>query len=310
MKCAYCGNEAPATKEHIISSAILDLFPECYLTVDEKRKVIHASDPMVKDVCADCNNNRISYIDNYAKQLVQKYFLQKYEEDTALEFHYDYAMVQKMLLKYAFNDLRSRKEDSSFFNKRILDFLLNENNDSPLNNVSVLAGLAVNTSPVPDYIFGNLKLRWSKSPVLLENSIVRHYDYETGQIFLREDMEARKFDGLLLSYIFRFNSGQFILLCWDEASDKTEKNLAVMNIMYPYEGLSNESQSVTLTRCTNESTYHLFPVVDVRWGNSMMDEISTIRRLASNSSEDLLKEINEQWTQEEARLAKEHPREK
>ncbi|WP_018212221.1 hypothetical protein [Desulfitobacterium hafniense] len=143
MKCAYCSNEAPATKEHIISSAILDLFPECYLTVDENRKVIHASDPMVKDVCAECNNNRISYIDNYAKQLVQKYFLQKYEEDTALEFHYDYAMVQKILLKYAFNDLRSRKEDSSFFNKTILDFLMNENNNSPLNHVSVLAGLAV-----------------------------------------------------------------------------------------------------------------------------------------------------------------------
>ncbi|WP_242830519.1 hypothetical protein [Desulfitobacterium hafniense] len=123
-------------------------------------------------------------------------------------------------------------------------------------------------------------------------------------------MEARKFDGLLLSYIFRFNSGQFILLCWDETSDKTEENLAVMNIMYQYEDLNNESQSATLTRCTNESTYHLFPVVDVRWGNSMMDEISTIRRLASNSSEDLLKEINEQWAQEEARLAKEHPREK
>lgn len=51
MKCAYCGNEAPATKEHIISSGILDLFPECYLTFDEMRNVIHASDPMVKDVC-------------------------------------------------------------------------------------------------------------------------------------------------------------------------------------------------------------------------------------------------------------------
>ena len=30
MKCAYCGKEARGTREHIISSAILDLFPECY----------------------------------------------------------------------------------------------------------------------------------------------------------------------------------------------------------------------------------------------------------------------------------------
>ena len=41
MKCAYCGKEAKATKEHIISSGVLDLFPECFLTMDEKRKVIH-----------------------------------------------------------------------------------------------------------------------------------------------------------------------------------------------------------------------------------------------------------------------------
>ena len=38
MKCAYCGKETKGTKEHIISSAILDLFPECYLTYDGLRK--------------------------------------------------------------------------------------------------------------------------------------------------------------------------------------------------------------------------------------------------------------------------------
>lgn len=308
MKCAYCGNEAPATKEYIISSGILDLFPECYLTFDEMRNVIHASDPIVKDVCADCNNNRLSYIDNYAKQLVQKYFLQKYEADATLEFQYDYAMVQKMLLKYAFNDLRSRKDDISFFNKPIINFLLDENNKVPLNNVSVLAGLAVNTSPAPDYMLGNLKLRWSKSPMLLANSIVQHYNYETGQIVLRDNMEAENFEGLLLSYIFRFNSGQFILLCWDENSAKVEQNLEVMEIQYPYKNLNKEPQLITLIRCTNEATYHRFQLVDVNWGNAIMDEISTMRRLASKSSENIMKTINEQWEQEEARLAKEHQR--
>ncbi len=37
MKCAYCGKEAKGTKEHIISCAILDLFPECYITFDDAR---------------------------------------------------------------------------------------------------------------------------------------------------------------------------------------------------------------------------------------------------------------------------------
>ena len=34
MICAYCGKEAKGTKEHIISSGILGLFPECFATID------------------------------------------------------------------------------------------------------------------------------------------------------------------------------------------------------------------------------------------------------------------------------------
>lgn len=74
MKCAYCGNEAKGTKEHIISCSILDLFPECYITFDNARHTSHESDPMVKDVCAVCNNQRISYIDSYAKDFIAQYF--------------------------------------------------------------------------------------------------------------------------------------------------------------------------------------------------------------------------------------------
>ena len=80
MKCAYCGKETKGTREHIISCAILDLFPECYITFDNYRLTSYEADPMVKDVCADCNNKKISYIDNYAKKLISKYFIKKYKE--------------------------------------------------------------------------------------------------------------------------------------------------------------------------------------------------------------------------------------
>lgn len=109
MICAYCGQEAKGTKEHIISCAILDIFPECFATIDNLRGKIHLGDPMVKDVCANCNNNRISYIDSYAKSIVSDYFVQKYEKNDVLDFSYDYTLLQKMLLKYAFNDLRSQQ---------------------------------------------------------------------------------------------------------------------------------------------------------------------------------------------------------
>lgn len=115
MKCAYCGKEAKGTKEHIISCSVLDLFPECYITYDETRQAIHQADPMVKDVCADCNNKKISYIDSYAKEFIGRYFVENYNEDEQLEIEYNYVMLQKMLLKYAFNDMRSKKDDCSFF---------------------------------------------------------------------------------------------------------------------------------------------------------------------------------------------------
>lgn len=115
MKCAYCGKEAKGTREHIISCAILDLFPECYITFDDARNTVHESDPMVEDVCAECNNTKISYIDCYSKKFISKYFIQKYKIDDVVEVEYDYVLVQEMLLKYAFNDMRYHKEDCSFF---------------------------------------------------------------------------------------------------------------------------------------------------------------------------------------------------
>lgn len=56
MVCAYCEKEVRGTKVHTVSSAILDLFPECYITFYEIRNRIHKADPMVKDACAECYN--------------------------------------------------------------------------------------------------------------------------------------------------------------------------------------------------------------------------------------------------------------
>lgn len=309
MICAYCGKEARGTKEHIISSGILDLFPECFATIDGIRGKVYASDPMVKDVCADCNNHRISYIDSYAKTVIEKYFLQKYNRDSTLDFEYDYTLIQKMCVKYAFNDSRSRKYDTSFFDRDIIDWLLNEEDENPRRNITIMAGLAVNTSPAPDYIFGNKKLRWSKDPLLLANSIVMHVDYETGQITLRESLEAETFKRKALSYLFRFNSLQIIMMCWEpEISDEDlETNNVILGFQYPYVILDQGGKS-SLKRCTSETTYHIENLIDVTWGQGIMDEISYMRGTFSEKSQNFLNEVEKAWQEEEKKIAKEHPR--
>jgi hypothetical protein len=310
MKCAYCGKEAKPTKEHIISSGVLDLFPECYLTFDEERKIIHQADPVVKDVCGRCNSQRLSYIDKYAKKLVRQNFIRKYAEDDYLELEYDYALIQKMLLKYAFNDLRSRKEDTSFFDNNVIDFLLRETRKIPLKNVTVLAGLAVNTSPAPDFMFGNLKIRWGRSPKMLSNSFIEGVDPVTGQIYLRQKVDVQRLDGLVSSYVFRFHSGQFILLCWDKAISNLEENLIVLKYQYPYAILNDIEGKSTIQRCTNGLTYHRFKIIDVNWGNAIIDEVMDMWSIEAETNKEFVNKLLDDWEIEEQSLAEEHKRER
>ena len=309
MICAYCGKEAKGTKEHIISSGILGLFLECFATIDGERSIVHQGDPMVKDVCADCNNNRISYIDSYAKEFIEKYFLVKYKKDDTLSVEYDYTMIQKMCLKFAFNDLRARKKDVSFFDDEVKEILLNEEKSSPLGNITILAGLAVNTSPAPDYMFGNMKLRWGDSPLLLANSIVTNIDYNTGHITLREEREIQEFENYALSYVFRFNSLQLLILCWDRdiKEDVLNKNNIILKYQYPY-SILDASGNTVLSRCTSEVTYHHEQLIDVTWGQGLMDEISYMRGTFSEQSEKYFEEVQKRWDEEERKLAEEHPR--
>ena len=306
MKCAYCGKEAKGTREHIISCAVLDLFPECYITFDDARHTSHESDPMVKDVCADCNNNKISYIDSYAKDFISRYFRQKYNEDDCVEVEYDYVMIQKMLLKYAYNDLRSHKWDTSFFEQEIIHYLMDIEDNIPKENVTVLAGLAVNVSPVPDAMFGNLKLRWCKDPILYANSTVRNVDYEPGQIYLNENVEKEKFPDLRVSYLFKFNSVQFLLLCWDKSSDKIEQNNIVLECQYPYCMLKAGNTTVTLAKCTDEFNYHHFEHIHVRWDG--LFEVGVMRKYASGGNFKYKDEYEKKWDEEEQKIIDEHPR--
>lgn len=308
-KCAYCGMEAKGTKEHIISSGVLDLFPECFLTIDQGKQIVHEADPVIKDVCADCNNKRISYIDSYAKEIIQRNFLQKYDKDIELDFEYDYSMIQKVLLKYAYNDLRVHKENTDFYDDEILSYLVKQENDEPKRNVLVLAGIAVNTSPVPDYVFGNQKLQWLRNPMLFGNSIVMNINYETGEMKLREPFEIEKFEYLKFSYVFRFNSGQFLLLCFDKniPEEKLKQIKIVLDVQYPYKVLNEESNMV-LSRCTSETTYHQIGLIDVSWGQGMFDEISIMRGMASPNSKAYFEHMTKEWEEYEKQLAEEHKR--
>ncbi len=264
-KCVYCGSDEKNTREHIISNSILSLFPECYLTFDYVRNCVHKSDPVVNDVCKDCNST-ISYIDAYAGDLIDKYFIKNYEKDDELDFEYDYTMIQKMLIKFAYNDIRAHRDDVSFFTDKIKEFILNKNIITEIKNVTILAGITTNTTPISQALMGNEKLSWSKNPMFLKNSILEYVDPLSGKVHFREKLEEQEFKKMEFSYFFKFNSVQFILICWkiDITKQQLEENEVILKYQYPYIILDSTGRSI-LRRCTSALTYHNPQIIDVTW---------------------------------------------
>ena len=175
--------------------------------------------------------------------------------------------------------------------------MLNESMQKPLKNVTILAGLAINTSPAPDFIFGNLKIRWNQSPTFISNSLLRGLDYSTGQIYERkqDEIEIQSFDGLALSYIFRFNSGQLILMCWVDDIEDLETTLIGIQYSYPYAILKENETSAKIRQCSNEITYHQFQIVDSNYGNAIFRDISYFRSMANESGERMKHKLMDEW---------------
>lgn len=306
MKCAYCSKEAKGTKEHIISCGILDLFPECNITYDTKREIAHEMDPVIKDVCSFCNS-RLSYLDSYMIDLISRYALQEYNSDDKLYFEYDYPKLQKSLLKFAYNDLRSYKEDCSYFDTELLNYILNENSVDPKAYISVFAGLSINTSPLPTAFTGNRKLQWNRDPMFLDKPIVKFIDYDTGNVILEKGIVTKKFDDYSFSYIFRFNSIQFILVCWNKESVRMDKNNELISIDYPYTLLDNSGKS-EICICTNELNFHQIMLITLNW-----DQITELEKMRLYSSPDMYSFKSEYdifWKKQEELIAKNNPRQR
>ena len=83
MKCAYCGKEARGTREHIISSAILDLFPECYITFDDARNA--GVYPFVRDGYRTAEEQQQILDDKIASYRSEGY-TKHMAEETAMEW--------------------------------------------------------------------------------------------------------------------------------------------------------------------------------------------------------------------------------
>ncbi len=55
--CSLCGSDRKLTREHIWSRGLLELYSDIApMTFDQERGIAHRADPVVRDICAECNH--------------------------------------------------------------------------------------------------------------------------------------------------------------------------------------------------------------------------------------------------------------
>lgn len=116
-RCAYCNKEGNLTREHIWPKCIIKRMPELEAKYLKSQEKFFSSELIISDVCAECNNVKLSVLDAYLCQLYDKYFgvfTEAYEE---IVFEYDYELLLRSLLKITYNSSRTINRTENYFNQ-------------------------------------------------------------------------------------------------------------------------------------------------------------------------------------------------
>lgn len=305
MICEYCNKEKQATKEHIIPKGIIDLFPECELSYSGFDKA-YKGEATIKDVCSDCNNGQLSKLDEYGKEFVETYFINSYEKDDEIDIEYDYNRLIRWLLKIVYNNERSYHGEVEWFKKNI-DYILDGGN-LKYGNISLFAGLAVNTSCAPDFFMENRQVNIITNPSILTNGFFNlEYDDDARVIYKRDDNpEKMEIHYLFNKYILRFGSGLFVIFLWnnDANEDYISDTNKIIDIIYPYRYIRADECCVQLERCTHAYNYHMPLYIDSYTGMGIADASNCF--VGNNKkAEDISRELSAGWNKHVAEIRKE-----
>lgn len=131
--CAYCQKDEKPTKEHIIPDFIYKYerqYNKIYSWNEKTPKLIQG-EFTVNDVCTKCNNNQLSQLDTYAKEILSKHnILNQCFKEKKIIFYYDYNKLLRWILKLLFNSSRCTNSNPEIFEK-YTPYILDR---SPLKN--------------------------------------------------------------------------------------------------------------------------------------------------------------------------------
>lgn len=105
-KCSYCRGNGTLTKEHIWPNCLIKKY-EDLLAYSKRDSKFYKGEPVIKDVCAHCNNVLLSKLDSYLSNLYDLTFHQILLPGESAALTYDYDMLLRSLLKISFNSARA-----------------------------------------------------------------------------------------------------------------------------------------------------------------------------------------------------------
>ncbi|OOG28794.1 hypothetical protein B1C78_00155 [Thioalkalivibrio denitrificans] len=124
-QCAYCSEDRKLTKEHIWPSSIIKKYESKLASYNKKLDSFVYSDPVIKDVCEECNNVLLSPLDAYLSSLYDEHLHQSLNPGDSTELSFDREMLLRALLKISFNSARaSAAEDIMAAHRRFAPYIL------------------------------------------------------------------------------------------------------------------------------------------------------------------------------------------
>lgn len=107
--CAYCKAEGKMTREHLIPSWYIqsqDFSEGKNFFFEKAPSKFLQSDPVIKDVCGECNNIKLGLLDEYAKILYMGTFFEDIYLGEKRVLKFDYEPLLRWLLKISYNSAR------------------------------------------------------------------------------------------------------------------------------------------------------------------------------------------------------------
>lgn len=113
--------------------------PELEIKYLKSKEIFFFAEMVISDVCAECNNTKLSELDSYFCSLYDSYFKEYHEEKKPFTFSYDYDLLLRSLLKITYNSSRTITRENNFLEK-FKNLILNggENSESIIIKLDII----------------------------------------------------------------------------------------------------------------------------------------------------------------------------